>query len=730
MDKIKKISKKLLLFFLLVLCCTETGVIASLSEQLLVKKFDISNIKTLFLEKAKENKSLLFFLGTSCLLSCISWKVYQARKGIPQFEEPPKLEESPSQPLVLTDPVIKEYYEATVIALKKLIRTQSSEETMDQIFIKVAENHARYMQYDQGKLPDGLPEEIKWVMKLLLRDFDVSEKNINFQSENKGMGRSEFEISIDDTGYLIEINFDSIRLYNLPCKTYERIRYFFKFLAGFADCLGSITSKRLCFENEINGLHIPKNAQFSLNQHLAFLSHIASLFYSRTAADIKTAYQYLSFEPLSYEKLPMNEVHHLFSTELQSKLSLGTSFLSTFDYARYLEITGKVVDFSMFEHMGWLPKTIQSLLRSVPEKERSCSDINKFLDCLVFDDIYQSFDLRTGLMKKINRFPNFSLQPVDVDFEKNKQWLDDEINRLDQQFIDIYPTFTTVKSAATKLELEKFGGENRKTPEIWIDGQIPPYIRAIMKMIMQRHAKKYSYKNYSLIVKSVNLESASVDWGFCLAGLSWSDSRIKEWQISLHSKGIEILADNNITDSSRICSYFKLLKTFVHELGHLINRDSCVKRSHKDLSAEIAPLKEWNADQRLALHDRDIAEILFIHSVLNIYAHQSSEHTQSKIHPSPSARGLRFLDIAKYHNIISQDILKEERDFQLEDIKPIILKHGFFVNELETWLSFACKAATEFYKKHKNDQFYESLFDSHVTQETEGVLRITYPRQI
>jgi len=712
MDKIKKVSRKLLLFVLLILSLGQTGVLTSLSGQTFAKKFDISNIKTLLLEKARTNRNLLFLLGAAGLLSFISWKVYQARKRTPQVsmpEEPPVV----VPPLLFIEPVIKGYYDMRVTVLKKLIQTQRSEEKMNQIFADAAKNHARYVQYDQGKLPDGLPEEIMYVMKKLLDEFGLSEKNVAFALSRGKINDSFVEVSIDNNvNYKLVIHMRNIEYYNVLKKELDviMIKQYFKILSDFVDCLGSITSKRLCFQNEIDTLQVQDEAQFSLNQHLAFLSHIASLFYSRTAADIKTAYQYLSFKPSSYEKLPMQDIRHFFSTELQSKLSLGTLFLSTFDYARYLEIVGNVIDFSMFERMNWLPDIISGLLKQISDKEKPNSQINKFVfDYFVFDSAYQSFSVQEGFMKKIGRLPNLLKKPIDL--EKNKVWLDNEIARLDQGFRDTLPGFDVAHARVKQTEKDELGEKNRKTPNIEIDNQIPICMQAMMKMFLQRYAEDYDYKNYKIKIMLEDLKDCGV--GFSEIDLDSKAWRIKLCISQLHDKGV--------------WSYFSILNIFLHELGHLINRDVWVKTwsgLSKDQPFQYNIHREWAADQRLALRDKDVAEIFFVTELLRDYP---TSEAPSELHPGGGARFLRSFDIAKHYNIIPDDVLGEKRSLLFSDIQPIFAKHGLYLKSFEPEYEF--KSMTAAYIQHKDATTYESFVHPHLrTDKSTKKRRITYQR--
>lgn len=428
---------------------------------------------------------------------------------------------------------------------------------------------------------------------------------------------------------------------------------------------------------------------------------------SKTASAIKTAHLYFSFQPSSYQK-KQYKIHHLFSTKSDSKLSLGSQLLITFDYARHFEIIKQTIDFSMFDGMNWLPGTIKDALKYISDDEKPKEQINKFVFYYFrFNNTYQSFLKSTGTMKKIERLPNsFEKQE---NFEKNKEWLDREKRDIEHGFDNIFENSYWQHKNLIEKEDPKSNLYNDLIVEI--DDAIPEYMQSIMRMFLKKYASIYHYNQKKIHIRPKRLKE-------CNFGQSTFDD--SGWYIFLCEKGI---------NENSLQFYFVLLNTIFHELGHLIRRDpfeptNLTKIQMKRLKVH----KEWHANQVLALQDKEIAEIIWVCSLF----FELSIEAGSAAHPSGSSSVLRCFDIAQHYNLIPHDVIQGKRDLQINDIEPILIKHGFSEENLKNEFFLKCiQNVSQFYQTHKYDQKYESLVSPHQhNEQTTKKLRISYPRNV
>jgi len=437
---------------------------------------------------------------------------------------------------------------------------------------------------------------------------------------------------------------------------------YFTFLSDFADCLGSIVSKKVCLENEIEKLAIcGENIKFSIQQHLAFLVHCASLFYSNFASEIKILDQIIKFSDWIYKE------DLLFSTKDSKKLSFGSIFLSTIDYGRHVKKIDQKINFSRSDIKESLENTEEDIVRFV----------SFVFNWFRFDNIYQSFHESDGFMKKIVRLPgSFETSIYDA---KNKKWLNNELENLIETK-GFKPLFNYKNNASTKVTV-KFIGD------------IPDKLKAVMRMFAQRYVSKCIGGD-----KEITVEIAKLD--DCDTGNS-SVITCSRWNIKLAQDMLEKMINKN--DVEECFYYFHIIKTFLHELAHLVNQDSYERFISDDKEKKIQ--HEWRADQFFSLFDKDAAEIFFAKTVLLLELFTVSSQMASEIHPSSKATALRDLDIAKHHDLIPSEIINGRRNFNLSDIEHIFLKHG--INKgLDEF-----RNAASFYQEHKNDNYYESFPD-------------------
>lgn len=251
------------------------------------KKFEFS--KVAFFEKVRNNKNFLFLIGAGGLLSFIFWQMYKTKKLVEQppekienaeliSEQLPKIQQKFDIPIIQDDQ-LKEYYQARMDNLKKLINSEQI--NTDQIFESAMKRHDLCMQFKKGSMPDKLsndPEfdnEIKKIIISLLETFGISPSSIEFRIVSVTEKLPLLSISLtEETHYVISISEKNLKLYDLSYKTERQLakvktEAFFKFLSSFVGCLGTIASKKLCLEEELEK-YVEKDKSFLIKQHLEF----------------------------------------------------------------------------------------------------------------------------------------------------------------------------------------------------------------------------------------------------------------------------------------------------------------------------------------------------------------------------------------------------------------------------------------------------------------------------